>query len=84
MYDKKTGFYHDYWLEYAPYFATIDWQISMDIINDFIVNDLKVWEYEDPYNEIKDWTKIKVNDDIFREESNFYHDRDTFMGGRLV
>lgn len=64
MCDKKTGEYKDYILEYAPFFSTINWHISMDIGNDFIVEYLKVWENENPRNEIQDWRGVaKIQND---------------------
>jgi hypothetical protein len=80
MYDKKTGYYKDYWLDYAPYLRFINWHISVDIANKFIVEDLDVWQFEKPYDEIEDWTKIKVKDGIFKKEFNFYVDRNAFTG----
>ena len=54
MVDKKTGKYKDYRLEYAPYYPTINWHITMDIANDFVV------EYVDAKlnGEKTDWRKV--------------------------
>jgi hypothetical protein len=78
MYDKKTGYYKDYLLDYAPYFRTINWNISMEIANKFIVDDLKIWEYEEPYEIIEDYTNIAVKDNVFKKKFNFYLDRNAF------
>lgn len=73
MYDKKTGFYKDFILDYAPYFKTINWHISMDIVNHFIVKDLLVWERENPRAEIKNWVNYPIKKNIFNtKEQNFY------------
>lgn len=73
MYDKKTGFYKDFILDYAPYFKTINWHISMDIANHFIVEDLLVWERENPRVEIKNWINYPIKKNIFNtKEQNFY------------
>lgn len=59
--DKKTRQYKDYCLEYAPWMHTINWKISMDILNTFFVEDLDVWRTENPRKEIQDWTKIPID-----------------------
>jgi hypothetical protein len=65
MVDKKTGYYKDYQLDYFPDRATMDWQISMEIANAFIVNDLDVWSNDDPKNDDVNYNKIKIPDAIF-------------------
>ena len=59
--DKKTRQYKDYCLEYAPWMNTINWKISMEILNKFFVEDLDVWRTGNPQKEIQDWTKIPVD-----------------------
>ena len=59
--DKKTRQYKDYCLEYAPWMRTINWKISMEILNKFFVEDLDVWRTGNPREEIKDWTKIPID-----------------------
>ena len=59
--DKKTRQYKDYCLEYAPWMNTINWKISMDILNTFFVEDLDVWRTGNPRDEIFDWTKVPVD-----------------------
>ena len=59
--DKKTRQYKDYCLEYAPWMNTINWKISMEILNRFFVEDLDVWRTGNPDNEIQDWTKVPVD-----------------------
>lgn len=59
--DKKTRQYKDYCLEYAPWIRTINWKISMDILNNFFVEDLDVWRTGNPRDEIFDWTKVPVD-----------------------
>lgn len=54
MVDKKTGKYKDYRLEYAPYYITINWHITMDIANDFVVEYLQ----ESAKKEEIDWNKV--------------------------
>ena len=59
--DKKTQQYKDYCLEYAPWISTMNWKISMDILNKFFVEDLDVWKNGNPRDEIQDWTKVPIN-----------------------
>ena len=59
--DKKTRQYKDYTLEYAPWMHTINWKISMEILNKFFVEDLDVWSTGNPREEIQDWTKAPVD-----------------------
>lgn len=59
--DKKTRQYKDYCLEYAPWMRTINWKMSMDILNKFFVEDLDVWRTGNPRDEIFDWTKVPVD-----------------------
>ena len=59
--DKKTRQYKDYCLEYAPWMNTINWKISMEILNKFFVEDLDVWRTGDPRNEVQDWTKVSID-----------------------
>lgn len=65
-YDKKSGYYKDYTLEYAPYlkFAKYDiWEIS----NNFITKDTNVWKNgNNPYDDNKiDYTKVKIDNKIW-------------------
>ena len=58
-FDKKTRQYKDYFTEYAPWMRTIHWNIQMDILNTFIVEDLDVWkENPNPREDVRDWTQI--------------------------
>ena len=59
--DKKTRQYKDYCLEYAPWIRTINWKISMDILNTFFVEDLDVWHTGNPREEVQDWTKVPID-----------------------
>lgn len=59
--DKKTRQYKDYCLEYAPWMRTINWKMSMDILNKFFVEDLDVWRTGNPRDEIFDWIKVPVD-----------------------
>ena len=59
--DKKTRQYKDYTLEYAPWMHTINWKISMEILNRFFIEDLDVWRTGNPREEVQDWTKVSVD-----------------------
>lgn len=71
-YDHKTGYYHDYMLSYAPWYSTIYWRIGMEILNDFIVEQVGVWkEFPRPSRDSKSYIGMpKVID--FRSEDNWY------------
>lgn len=61
-YDKETGYYHDYRLEYAPWIRVIYWRISTNIVNTFIVKDLDIWANTTRKEYIaEDYTKVKVD-----------------------
>ena len=66
-YDKKTKFYHDYIIDYAPYLTGCKNHL-WSIVNHFITEDTDTWKYgNDPYKEKKvDYTKIKINDEIWK------------------
>ena len=68
--DKKTQQYKDYTIEYAPWMHTIYWNISMEVLNKFFVEDIDVWRTGDPRNEKYDWTKTKVPDIVFEKRKS--------------
>lgn len=54
FYDKKTHKHMEKWTD------ALDMQNNMFIwMNNFIVDEVKVWENEDPYNDHTDWLKHK-------------------------
>ena len=58
-FDKKTRQYKDYCVQYAPWMRTINWKIGMEILNNFIVDVINVWdETPNPRESVKDWTNI--------------------------
>ena len=66
--DKKTGYYKDYDLVYAPYLNSYKfWELS----NIFITEEAKVWEYSNPYKDNTDYRKVKI-ENIWRKPCNFY------------
>lgn len=58
--DKKTGYYHDYRLAYAPYLCGINWEIYMDIVNNFITRDSYAWQIGNPEEDKTDYTKMEI------------------------
>ena len=61
-YDKATGYYRDYILDYAPFLKSNQYHI-WKIGNDFITEGVKVWN-ENPIPSVetaKDWTGVKVD-----------------------
>ena len=64
-YDKATGYYRDYPLEYAPFLSFNQYDIWM-LGNDFITEGVKVWD-ENPRPSVetaKDWTGVKVDTQV--------------------
>ena len=57
--DKKTGTTIKFW-EHSGFALFSDLAIRM---NSFIINDCKVWQNEDPYNDEKlNYTKVRLKD----------------------
>ena len=80
-YDKKTSYYHDYCLEYAPWMSTFNWNLTMEVGNTFIVEDLNVWQNEEHLSlgTAIDYTNIKVNvEKLMAQPLNFYIDAEHF------
>lgn len=57
-FDKKTRQYKDYCFKYAPWFSTLHWHFSMDIINKFIVEDVQ-WDIREAQKDKTDYLSIK-------------------------
>lgn len=77
-YDKKTGYYHDYRIEYAPWMHFFDSHLITDVANAFIVKHAKVWTEEDPprIETAIDYSKTKVDvKKLMAEPWNFYAER---------
>ena len=67
--DKKTNYYKDYSFAYAPYLTNYRfWEYG----NQFITEDAKVYEYNNPYKDNTDYRKIKINEDIWAKPLNLY------------
>lgn len=76
-YDKKTGYYKDFRIEFAPWMRSIEYKL-WEIANKFIVEDCGVWN-EEPrisVNTAPDYTNRKVNvEKLMEGEYNFYKGR---------
>lgn len=73
-YDKKTQYYKDYNIEYAPYLELSGYKI-WEIGNRFIVEDSEVWkEMPSPRDEtfVKDYRKIHMPDEKMRLDRNYF------------
>lgn len=78
-FDKKTGYYRDYSLEYAPWLKSIDWKLGMEIANTFITEDLAVWTKEKVRDNIQDFRNTKVDvSKLMAEDNNFYVNEENF------
>jgi len=74
-YDKKTGYYHDYRIEYGPWMSTFNWHLTMDIGNKFITEDAEIWKKEQrpSIETAEDFTNVKVDvDKLMAKPWNFY------------
>lgn len=72
-YDKKTGYYKDFIIDFAPYLHC-DWKL-WEIANDFIVQDTGVWEETPRPTEDKfvyDYRKTHIPNKIMEQDYNFY------------
>lgn len=73
-YDKKTGYYKDFRIEFAPWMHSSEYKL-WEIANKFIAEDSGVWN-EEPrisINTAPDYTNRKVNvKKLMAEEYNFY------------
>ena len=80
-YDKKTGYYKDYFCDYAPYLDLFYGRISLDVVNHFIVEDLKVWGEEiDPRDDKTKYYNKKVDiNSINKLSENYYLDSKSFI-----
>ena len=76
--DKKTGYYHDYRLNYAPWIDHFFWDLDMNVANDFIVKQVDVWAGDPKPKsnalDAEDYSKIPIPADIMNKEYNFYLD----------
>ena len=72
-YDKATGYYKDYYLDYAPFFRTNDYHL-WETVNNFIVEDAGTWEREPrpSLGTAIDYTKWENNDFVWTAKKNFY------------
>ena len=81
-YDKSTGFYKDFLLDYAPYLPDYHlWKIA----NDFIVEDTGVWS-EDPRpseKTMKDFTPIKAPEEVWHKPYNYHQSYEYWKKGSV-
>jgi hypothetical protein len=72
VYDKKTKYYKDYPLDYFKTNPFINWNLTMDIMNTFIVDDLDVWRNEKPREDKVDWRKVPIPERMTKLPLNLY------------
>ena len=63
--DKKTGYYADYYYDYATSFRNINW----GIVNHFITEMSGAWD-SNPYADTTDYTKVALPKT--KKEKNYY------------
>lgn len=72
-YDKKTGYYKDAWIKYAPYFNFFNGYHLWEMANTFIVEYTQVWQ-EDPrpsYATAINFNHILVDKSVWRKPENY-------------
>lgn len=71
--DKKTGFYKDFRIEYAPWSKVTYWHL-WHMANNFIANDSCVWELEEiNYSNAESFIGVPVNiKELMSKKENFY------------
>lgn len=72
-YDKKTGYYKDTWIRYAPYFNFFNGYRLWEMANIFIVEYTQVWQ-EDPrpsYATAINFNHVLVDESVWRKPENY-------------
>ena len=72
-YDKKTGYYNDTWIRYAPYFNFFNGYHLWEMANTFIVEYTQVWQ-EDPrpsYATAINFNHVLVDESVWRKPENY-------------
>lgn len=72
-YDKKTGYYKDTWIRYAPYFNFFNGYHLWEMANTFIVEYTQVWQ-EDPrpsYATAINFNHVLVDESVWRKPENY-------------
>lgn len=72
-YDKKTGFYKDTRIEYAPYFSFNEYHL-WSFANTFIGEDSGVWREEPRITNAtaQDYTSVVPDEKVWRQPKNWY------------
>ena len=71
-YDKKTGYYKDTWIQYAPYFDFNGYHL-WEMANTFIVEYTQVWQ-EDPrpsYATAINFNHVKIDESVWHKPENY-------------
>lgn len=73
-YDKETGYYKDYHVQYAPYLHGNEY-LLWDIANGFIVKDVNIWSHtpsprDDGFK--KNYTNLHIPDKVMQEPFNWF------------
>lgn len=70
-YDKATGFYKDFRIEYAPWLTFPTYRV-WEAANEFIVNDSCVWDENPRVETTKDYTHVHMPDKVMNKDWNFH------------
>lgn len=75
LYDKSTGYFKDYKIEFAPFFCDINWRL-WEIANKFIVEDCGVWESDPRPSKdngfVKDYRNKHIPEEVMRKGYNWF------------
>lgn len=74
-FDKATGYYKDYRLEYSGKYC--NWKL-WEIMNKFITQDCAVWHFEDPRAQVRDYRKTDVPQKLLRGVNNYHLSEEYF------
>lgn len=72
--DKKTGYYKDYNIDFAPYLTSSDWRL-WEAMNKFITEDAGVWnETPSPRDKefVTDYLNVVIDESIMEKPYNHH------------
>jgi len=70
--DKKTGYYKDFRWDHLNSYPNSGWHV-WEGLNNFIVQDLAVWEIENPREDKVNWNDVQEPESIWCEEKNYFY-----------
>lgn len=74
VYDKATGYFKDYRMDFAPYYMSNGWHL-WEIANKFITEDCGVWKSNPrPYEKgfVKDYRNQSIPEAVMKKDYNWF------------